>query len=295
MRTRSSWIPRRSQVWTVAVVCVATVSGCSSSPATSRTGVATTSHLSANCCERTAPRGSTTVAAPLRAPGLAIYGTLDQRDAAAVLSAAKVARSWVERTWPTKVGSAGTVTVRVAGDAAQFEQLRGGPASSGDVVASTTPAGEVILAETVLRTLTAQGRRVVLAHEITHAVLKQTQRTGLPQWVVEGSAEFTAYRFADVPAQAQTPMLARAVRAGDAPSGPPSDGSFSGTSVQLAYQQAHGYMKFLVARYGLNAWRNFVLATISGSDTAFADHFSGASAPNLRAAYAAFLNRTVGG
>lgn len=271
------------------------LSGCGSSPAEPATSVASTARGPNSGSEPSVQPGVGTAAAPLRAPGLVIEGSVDQRDLAAVMSAAKVARSWVERTWPTQVASVGTVTVRVAKDAAQFTQLRGGPASSGDVVASTTPGGEVILAQTVLGTLTPQGRQIVLAHELTHAILKQTKRTGLPQWVVEGSAEFTAYRFAGVPEPAQTPLLAKAVLAGTAPSGPPSDASFSGSSVQLAYQQAHGYTNFLVDHYSLNNWRHFVVATGNGSRTAFADSFAGATAAKLRPAYTAFLKVTLGG
>ncbi|MEO8850182.1 MAG: hypothetical protein ABI360_00485 [Allobranchiibius sp.] len=183
--------------------------------------------------------------------------------------------------------------IEVASDAAQFARLRGGVPTSPDVVASTTPAGLIVLSRSALETLNVQGRRVVLAHEITHVILKQTTRAGLPKWVVEGSAEFTAYRFTDVSLSDATPVLTAAVRAGKAPSVPPGDASFSGSTTQSAYQQAHGYMAFLVARYGLSAWRRFVVATGEGTDNAFAESFSGASTQTLRPAYAAFLRRTI--
>ena len=164
---------------------------------------------------------------------------------------------------------------------------------SDDLAASTTATGDVVLGPAVLRDLTPQGQRVVLAHELTHVVLRQTSRTGLPRWVVEGSAEYTAYRFAGLSLAAACPTLAADVRAGRLPAGPPTDATFSG-SQQRAYQEAHAYMSFLVTRYGVRDWTRFVVATSAGRDDAFGESFGGATPAKLRTAYAVFLHVALG-
>lgn len=210
-----------------------------------------------------------------------------------MLSEAQTARSWVARTWPRQVAADGTVRLQVAADSAQFARLRGGVPESDELAASTTASGVVVIGPTVVSGLTAQGQRVVLAHELTHVVLHQTARAGLSRWVVEGSAEYTAYRWTGLSLAAACPTLANDVRAGRVPTGPPADTSFSGGQQQRAYQQAHGYMSFLVSRYGLSAWQRFVLQASAGRAGAFADSFGGATPAGLRSAYAAFLRHSL--
>lgn len=245
---------------------------------------------------RTAPAGSTrssvstaSATGVIRAAGLQVTGSVNRAELAQVLAEAQVARTWVARTWPTQVAAAGTVRVQVAADAAQFARLRGGVPESDELAASTTASGDVVVGPAALNELTAQGRRVVLAHELTHVVLRQTARTGLSRWVVEGSAEYTAYRWTGLSLAAACPTLATDVRAGRLPTGPPSDSAFSGSQQQRAYQQAHGFMSFLVARFGIGTWQRFVLRASAGSAGAFEDSFSRATPADLSTAYAAFL------
>lgn len=225
----------------------------------------------------------------VRAAGLLVSGSVGRATLAQVLAEARVARTWVAGTWSAQVAAAGTVRVQVAADAVQFARLRGRVPESDELAASTTASGDVVLGPAALRELTAQGQRVVLAHELTHVVLRQTARTGLPRWIVEGSAEYTAYRWAGVSLAAACPTLANDVRAGRLPAGPPSDAAFAGGRQQRAYQQAHGYMSFLVERFGLGDWEQFVLRASGGSAGAFGDSFSGATPGGLRTAYTAFL------
>lgn len=230
----------------------------------------------------------------MRSAGVQVSGTEGTPALSRVLAEADLARTWVARTWPRQVVAAGTVRVLVAADAAQFARLRGAVPESSELAASTTASGDVVLAPAAVRELTAQGRRVVLAHEITHVVLGQAGRTGLPRWVVEGSAEYTAYRWAGLSLAAACVTLAEDMRTGNRPTGPPADGEFSGAHEQSAYQQAHAYMSFLVARFGLPAWQRFVLAADAGSAAAFGDSFSGATPATLAPAYVVFLRRTIG-
>ena len=229
----------------------------------------------------------------VRAPGLQVSGSVGRAELMQVLAEAQTARGWVARTWPRQVAAAGTIRLQVAADAAQFARLRGGVPESDELAASTTASGDVVVGPSVVHGLTAQGQRVVLAHELTHVVLRQTARAGLPRWVVEGSAEYTAYRWTGLSLAAACPTLAGDVRAGRVPLGPPTDAAFSGSQQQRAYQQAHGYMSFLVARYGEVAWARFVVAASAGSGDAFGESFGGATPAGLRSAYAAFLRAAL--
>ena len=260
---------------------------CDSSSAPARS----VTHVTASTGTSATPSRATGV---VRAAGLQVSGSVGHAELTQVLQDAQVAREWVARTWPQQIADAGTVHVQVAADAAQFARLRGGAPESTELAASTTSSGVVVVGPAVVRELTAQGQRVVLAHELTHVVLRQTARSGLPRWVVEGSAEFTAYRWSGLSLAAACPTLAADVRAGRVPVGPPSVAAFSGDQQQRAYQQAHGFMSFLVARFGLTAWEGFVVATSAGSADAFAERFGGASPAGLQTAYAAFLRRTLG-
>lgn len=276
------------------LTAVVGLSGCTPAPTRSSTTSAQTSTLP-NAGMKPAPRQKAATAfTSVVTPGIRVTGSVDRDELSSVLDAARAARSWVERTWPRQTAEAGEVKIQVASNPAQFAQLRGGAPTSPDVVASTTPTGLIVLSRQALGMLNVQGRRVILAHEITHVVLQQTKRAGLPHWVVEGSAEFTAYRFAGVSLAESIRLLTAVVRAGNTPSAPPGNGSFSTNSSQSAYQQAHGYTAFLVDRYGMSAWRQFVVATDNGSETAFADFFSGASVETLRVAYTAFLRSRIG-
>ncbi|NYJ75045.1 hypothetical protein [Allobranchiibius huperziae] len=257
------------------------------------TSTGSVSSRSATSSRSSAPSAATGTVV-LSTAGLQVSGSVGTTQLAQVLAEARVARTWVARTWPTQVAAAGTVRVQVAANAAQFARLRGGVPESDDLAASTTASGEVVIGQAVMQGLTAQGQRVVLAHEITHVVLRQTTRTGLARWVVEGSAEYTAYRWTGLSLGAACPTLAADVRADRLPAGPPPDAAFSGGQQQRAYQDAHAYMSFLVDRFGENAWKQFVLATSSGSTDAFGADFDGATTTGLRAAYAAFLRHTVG-
>lgn len=229
----------------------------------------------------------------VKSDGLWISGATDRAALEAFAAQTATARTWVQRTWPQQVAAAGTIRVVIATSDAQFARLRGGTPVTDDLAASTTADGTVIVSQQALRVITDQGRRVVLAHELTHVVLRQTQRIGVPRWIVEGSAEYTAYRWAGLSLFAACPTLRGQLRAGEQPSLPPVEGLFDGATAQSAYQQAHVYMSFLVARFGPAAWKRFVLAADSGSLTAFVASFGGSTPADLRREYQTYLRAAM--
>ncbi len=214
----------------------------------------------------------------------------------ATLAEAQVARGWVQRTWPGQLRAFPTLRVQVAADDADFTRLRGSTPPTADVAATTTSDGRVVLAPAARSRLTSRGTQVVLAHEFTHAVLRQTSRTGVPRWIIEGSAEFSAYRYAGASLRAACPDLVSERRQDDTgPSVPPTDGAFVGATGAVAYQQAHAYSAFLVHRYGLSAWQRFVLAVGAGSDVDQALRMltGSPSTGALRTAYDDFLRTSL--
>lgn len=287
-RSERRWVARGSRLLAVAVILQA-VTGCQSGPVTTtnppsgRPGAVSTS--------RPSPGGGSSVVSA----GLRISGSISRSSLEAFAAQAATARIWVERTWPQQVATAGTISVVIAGSDAQFAQLRGGAPMTDDLAASTTSNGTVVVSQKALGAITDQGRRVVLAHELTHVVLRQTRRVGVPRWIVEGSAEYTAYRWAGLSLSAACPTLRDHVRAGQSPALPPADKLFDGTTGQSAYQQAHAYMSFLVSRFGEAAWKRFVIAADSGSQTAFGTTFDRSMPVGLRGAYLTYLRKAMRG
>lgn len=280
----------RTSCCLASLVVIQAATGCQSGPATS-TALSSATRGAVSTAHPSPGAGSTVTSAGLQVSGSTSRASLD-----AFAAQAATARTWVERTWPQQVAATGTISVIIADSAARFAQLRGGAPDTDDLAASTTSNGTVIVSQQALSAVTVQGRRVVLAHELTHVVLQQTRRAGLPPWVVEGSAEYTAYRWAGLSLSAACPTLRDQVLAGQVPTLPPGDELFDSSSTQQsAYQQAHAYMSFLVARFGLAAWKRFVLAAGSGSATAFGSTFGGSTPAALRGAYLAYLGKVMRG
>lgn len=287
-RSERRWVVEGSRLLAVVVV-LQVVTGCQSGQATTPS-VPPGQSSTAVAPDPGPDGGSSVVSAGLRISGATSMTSLD-----ALAAQAATARTWVQRIWPQQVAATGTINVVIAGSDAQFAQLRGGAPPTNDLAASTTSQGTVVISQTALGAITDQGRRVVLAHELTHVVLRQTQRVGVPLWIVEGSAEYTAYRWAGLSLGAACPTLRDQVRAGQLPSLPPGDTLFDGSTRQSAYQQAHVYMSFLISRFGLAAWKRFVIEAGTGSQTAFGTAFGGAGPSALREAYLTYLRNVMRG
>lgn len=122
--------------------------------------------------------------------------------------------------------------------------------------AAVTVARGVFLGPDLLTSLTPTGREVVVAHELTHAALKQYGTDRTAAWVKEGAAEWTAQRSVRLPARQLWPTLA-ALAPEQRPSGPPSAAMFS-SNVNLAYETAAAFCTYAAQGWGLGRWRAFV-------------------------------------
>lgn len=126
-------------------------------------------------------------------------------------------------------------------------------------VAAVATAGRVVVVPSGFGRLSDLGRRVVLAHEVTHLATAGWTTARTPLWLVEGLAEhvaFTAFPLPDARAAAE---LAPEIRAGRLPGALPAAADFGGPRAAQAYQQAWLAVDLLVSRYGgeqlLSAYR----------------------------------------
>jgi hypothetical protein len=134
-----------------------------------------------------------------------------------------------------------------------------------------------------LNRLGALGWQVVITHEITHVATRAETAAGAPTWLVEGFADYVAYRSTKVPVAAAAPGTRAAVRAGHLPVGLPTDQAFTGTNPNLsqAYEQAWLAVRLISSRAGQDGLLRFYRAV------------AGASAAHRETAYATALGREL--
>lgn len=183
----------------------------------------------------------------IQVDGLAPVAQRRHYVAAAVDAVVPVDRVWGSGSLPRRVRLTATST------AAEFAQLAG--TVGADVPAVTRSDARVILHPDLWTRTTAAGRQVVVTHELTHVALGQGSWTHAPRWTVEGPAEVTAYHRSSLPPERIAPSLARRVRTGRAPDGPPSAREMAGAD---GYGLAWAWCRYLVARSGEPTFVRFV-------------------------------------
>ncbi|MFB7173575.1 hypothetical protein ACFCYM_22520 [Streptomyces sp. NPDC056254] len=161
---------------------------------------------------------------------------------------------------------AGRVVVLVPGSLDAMARLLGRPAdayrglgavTTGRVGEGPAPADRVVVNPEGYAGLGAEGRRIILAHEVTHVATRTATAAATPLWLSEGFADWAAYRGASTsPAQA-APALARAVRRGALPGQLPGteDFAFGGDpeAAARAYEGAWLACRLIAAKWGEKA------------------------------------------
>lgn len=136
-----------------------------------------------------------------------------------------VALDRVEDLWgPDSV--ARPVEVVLPGTAAGFAELTGGAPASQQAPAVTVGSldeAHVVVHPDSWDRLTAEGRQAVLTHEVTH--LSMQGDGGVPPWLGEGLAEYTAHRTSDLAPAVIAGSALDPVRAGQVPTHWPDLGS----------------------------------------------------------------------
>ncbi|UQX00800.1 hypothetical protein [Streptomyces sp. RerS4] len=138
------------------------------------------------------------------------------------------------------------------------EEYRGlGAVTTGRVGTGPAPADRVVINPEGYAQLSAEGRRVVLTHEVTHVATRAATTAETPQWLSEGFADWAAYRSGGPGPAPAAPTLARAVRAGQVPATLPPDADFAfGGDPQAtarAYEGAWLACRLIADRWGEEA------------------------------------------
>ena len=96
------------------------------------------------------------------------------------------------------------------------------------------------------------GRRVVLEHEITHLATRGFTGPGTPIWLVEGLADWVAYRDSGLPAHQVADQLHAALGTGHWPARLPGTADFKAESprLALAYEEAWSACRLIAERAG---------------------------------------------
>jgi hypothetical protein len=117
--------------------------------------------------------------------------------------------------------------------------------------AGSHPVGNrVIVNPPNFRRLGANGRRVVLTHEVTHVATRDATGADVPTWLVEGFADYVGYLGTGLGPKAICQELAADVRAGRRPKELPADADFAGTNPRLAqaYESAWLAVRLIAER-----------------------------------------------
>lgn len=118
--------------------------------------------------------------------------------------------------------------------------------------------------------LTSLGRRVVLAHEVTHVASRDTTGPTAPAWLVEGFADYVGYRGTSVDPKTAARELGLDVRRKTAPKLLPSETDFLGSNAKLAqsYEGAWLACRMIAQRHGEPALLAFYKAVGSSKASA---------------------------
>jgi hypothetical protein len=129
---------------------------------------------------------------------------------------------------------------------------------------ATAPV-HVVLNPSVFARLSPVAARVVLIHEVTHA-MTGAAAGGMPLWVAEGFADHVALRDSGVPARLAANQALASTRRHGAPQALPCSGAFAVGSPGLgrAYEQAWLAFRLLDRRYGEKAPMAFYRAVLAG-------------------------------
>lgn len=140
--------------------------------------------------------------------------------------------------------------------------------------------------------------QVVITHEMTH-VATRTLGPGVPLFIVEGFADFTALRPIGQPLAFTRPALAAAVRAGRFSGTLPSDADLRGPNASVAYDASSSFCLWVANTFGedrlqalYRAFRGTAEPGIAGQDVVFR-HVLGISRETAQARWAAWVRRVL--
>jgi hypothetical protein len=124
--------------------------------------------------------------------------------------------------------------------------------TTGSFESGLSRGDRVVVNPEAWRTLGALGRRVVLAHEMTHLATRAITVDDVPIWLSEGFADYVAYSAVEVPTNVVAGDVLDDVRAGKGPDKLPDDTDFDAAQgdIAAAYEGAWLACRMIAERYG---------------------------------------------
>jgi hypothetical protein len=124
--------------------------------------------------------------------------------------------------------------------------------TTGSFESGLSRGDRVVVNPSAWRTLGSLGRRVVLAHEMTHLATRAITVDDVPIWLSEGFADYVAYQAVEVPTNVVAGDVLDDVRAGKGPKNLPEDADFDAAQgdIAAAYEGAWLACRMIAERYG---------------------------------------------
>jgi hypothetical protein len=159
----------------------------------------------------------------------------------------------------------------LGGQPSQYTQLAAITRGQIGAVQDSAAADRVVINPKAFGRLSANGRRVILTHEITHVAARAHTQSWTPKWLSEGFADYVGYRGTGIPTLTIAQELAEDVRRGRVPRALPGNSDFTNTNQALPqiYELSWMACDLIAERYGERALVRFYRAV--GDDPGGAD------------------------
>jgi hypothetical protein len=168
---------------------------------------------------------------------------------------------------PHTVAQLGRALGRTAASLEGYAAVTTGELRDGD----GSPALRVWTNTPSMAGLSVLGRAVVIRHELTHVATDAPGTPGVPLWLEEGFAEYVGYSGSGIGLGDELRELIRAQQSGSAPSHLPTQDTFDGVDVDLAYEGADLACRVVAEKYGQTQLVRLYRLTVAGTGTAAAN------------------------
>lgn len=159
-------------------------------------------------------------------------------------------RDWSRHPVVVLPKSQNDMAVLIGNDGKGLSQIAA--VTTGSFESGLSRGDRVVVNPEAWRTLGALGRRVVLAHEMTHLATRAITANDVPIWLSEGFADYVAYQAVEVPTNVVAGDVLDDVRAGKGPHQLPDDAAFDAArgDIAAAYEGAWLACRMIAERFG---------------------------------------------